>query len=42
MEKTSGFFGLLFDFSFSEYVTVRVIKILYILAIVVAAIPDIS
>lgn len=30
-----GFFGALFDFSISEFITTRIIKVLYILAIVV-------
>lgn len=32
----TGFFGALFDFSFSEYVVTRMIKVLYILAIICA------
>lgn len=37
MENT-GFFGGLFDLSFTEFVTTRVIKALYILAIVISGI----
>ena len=33
-----GFFGALFDFSFSEFVTSKIIKVLYILAIIGAGI----
>jgi len=32
--NAKGFFEVLFDFSFSEFVTVRIIKILYILGII--------
>jgi hypothetical protein len=34
---TTGFFGALFDFSFREFVTTRVIKIVYILWLVMIA-----
>ncbi len=37
MEQTKGFFGSLFDFSFTALVTSKVIKILYGLSIVGAA-----
>lgn len=33
-----GFFGGLFDLSFTEFVTTRVIKVLYVLAILLSAI----
>lgn len=33
-----GFFGSLFDFSFSEFITPRIIKLLFVLAIIIAAI----
>ena len=33
-----GLFGSLFDLSFTEFVTTRVIKVLFVLAIVIAAI----
>ncbi len=33
MEQKSGFFGQLFDFSFTEFVTTRIIKVLFGLAI---------
>lgn len=33
-----GFFGVLFDFSFGEFLTVRIIKFLYILGIVFSGI----
>ena len=31
--QEKGFFELLFDFSFSEFVTTKIIKVLYVLAI---------
>lgn len=31
-----GFFGALFDFSFTEFITVKIIKVLYIIGIVMA------
>ncbi len=34
---TNTFFGKLFDFSFKEFITLQVIKYLYILGIVFAA-----
>jgi glycerol-3-phosphate acyltransferase PlsY len=34
--KIKGFFGSLFDLSFSEFVTTRIIQFLYILAIIFA------
>lgn len=42
MSTTQGFLSLLFDMSFSEFLTIRVIKFLYILGIIVAAIATIS
>ncbi|HLB73888.1 MAG TPA: DUF4282 domain-containing protein [Sedimentisphaerales bacterium] len=36
--ENKGFFGGLFDLSFTEFVTTRVIKVLYILAILISAI----
>jgi hypothetical protein len=38
--NTKGFFGSLFDLSFTEFVTTRVIKVLYILAMVGAGIAS--
>jgi len=38
MEEKKGFWSCLFDLSFSEFVTTRVIKILYMLGIAIAAI----
>ena len=38
MEK--GFFGSLFDFSFSEFVTPKIISVLYIIGVVVAGIAS--
>lgn len=38
MEQPSNFFSSLFDFSFSEFVTTKIIKILYGIGILIAAI----
>ena len=35
MQDTKGFFGSLFDLSFTSLVTTRIIKVLYVLAIIV-------
>ena len=35
--QTKGFFGSLFDYSFSSYITPRIIKVLYVLATVLVA-----
>ena len=40
--SSQGSLGLLFDMSFSEFITTRVIKFLYILGIIVAAIVTLS
>lgn len=37
MEQTRGFFGQLFDFSFTAFITTKIIKVLYGLAIFFAA-----
>lgn len=37
MERKRGFFGQLFDFSFTEFITTKAIKVLYGLAIFFAA-----
>jgi hypothetical protein len=34
MDETSGFFGALFDMSFTSLITTRIIKVLYVLAII--------
>jgi hypothetical protein len=36
--EEKGFFGKLFDLSFSEFITVSIIKVLYVIAIIVSAI----
>lgn len=36
--EAMGFFGTLFDFSFSEFLTPKIIKILYAIGLVLAAI----
>lgn len=33
METTKGFFAGLFDFSFKHFITIKIIKVLYVLAI---------
>lgn len=40
VKKVEGFFKSLFDFSFSSFITTRVIKILYILFVLGAAIAS--
>jgi len=34
MEPRKGFFEALFDFSFSEFITARLIRLLYVLALI--------
>ena len=41
MNQQRGFFGALFDFSFSELITTRVIKFLFVLAVIGSAIASI-
>jgi hypothetical protein len=36
--EQKGFFGKLFDLSFSEFITISIIKVLYIIAIILSAI----
>ncbi|MDH7601530.1 MAG: DUF4282 domain-containing protein [Armatimonadota bacterium] len=36
MNQDKGFFAGLFDFSFSEFITTRIIKVLYALAVIVS------
>ena len=38
MNQQRGFFGALFDISFSELITTRVIKVLFVLGIICAAV----
>ncbi|MBN1591735.1 MAG: DUF4282 domain-containing protein [Candidatus Coatesbacteria bacterium] len=42
MNRESGFFASLFDLSFSELVTVKVIKFLFVLAIIIAAVASVG
>jgi hypothetical protein len=42
MEEAKGFFGALFDFSFTEFVTTKIIKVLFALAIIGSAIAAIA
>ncbi|RDD30775.1 hypothetical protein CR161_08695 [Prosthecochloris sp. ZM] len=37
-----GFFGKLFDFSFKEFVTLQIVRYLYVLAIILSAISALS
>ncbi len=41
MEEQKGFLGALFDFSFSDFITIKLIKILYILGIIFSGIAAI-
>jgi uncharacterized membrane protein len=36
--KSKGFFGALFDFSFTSFVTTKIIKVLYVLILVLAVV----
>ena len=38
MDQEKGFFALLFDFSFSEFITEKVIRFLYAIAVIAAGI----
>ncbi len=38
MQEKKGFLGALFDFSFSEFITIKLIRILYILGIIFSTI----
>ena len=38
MEQKRGFFGQLMDFSFTEFITTKIIKVLYGLSIFIAAV----
>ncbi len=40
--ENKGFIGSLFDLSFTEFVTTRVIKVLYVLAIIMAALVTLA
>jgi len=42
MEKTKGFMAMLFDFSFKDFVTPRIISILYIILVIIAGIAAIA
>ncbi len=42
MSEKTGFLGSLFDFSFSEFVTTRVIKTLFVVAIVMVGLGTIG
>ncbi len=41
MEQTKGFFGALFDFTFTEFITSKMIRLLYILLIIAVGIGTI-
>ena len=38
MDETKGFFGALFDFTFSDFVTTKIVKVLYVLWIIAAVV----
>jgi hypothetical protein len=42
MDQDKGFFALLFDFSFSEFITEKVIRFLYAIAVIAAAIASLG
>ncbi len=42
MTEKKGFLGSLFDLSFTEFITTRIIKFLYIVGIIIAAITAIA
>lgn len=42
MENNKSFFSTLFDFSFSEFVTIKIVKILFIIGIILALIGAIT
>lgn len=42
MNEEKGFFGSLFDLSFSEFVTTKIIKFLFILAVIASGIGAIA
>ena len=41
MEETKGFFGALFDFTFTDFITSKMIRLLYIILIIAAGIGTI-
>jgi Domain of unknown function (DUF4282) len=42
MTQEKGFFGSLFDFSFSDFITIKIIKFLYMLGMIIAALAAIG
>ncbi len=42
MPETKGFFGSLFDLSFSSFVTIRLVKVLYILTLILLVLAYIA
>ncbi|MCX8053074.1 MAG: DUF4282 domain-containing protein [Armatimonadetes bacterium] len=38
MNQDKGFFSRLFDFSFSEFITMSIVKVLYVLAVIASAV----
>jgi uncharacterized membrane protein len=42
MEESEGFFGSLFDLSFTSFITSKLVKVLYVLAIVAAGLGAIG
>ncbi|MBN1949438.1 MAG: DUF4282 domain-containing protein [Candidatus Cloacimonetes bacterium] len=42
MENNNSFFSTLFDFSFSEFITIKIVKVLFIIGIILAIIGAIT
>jgi len=42
MDQGKGFFAELFDFSFSEFITTKIIKVLFVLAVIASAIGGLA
>jgi len=42
MQKDAGFLGGLFDLSFTEFVTIRIIKVLYVIAIILSGVAALA
>ena len=38
MMEDKGFFGSLFDLSFSEFITTKIIKVLYVIGVIISAV----
>lgn len=42
MSENKGFYGSLFDLSFTEFITTRIVKFLYVIAIIISALIAIA